>query len=418
MKNLTEPVALADVQPSAPVVEIVVPIYNEEKVLETSIRRLNAYLTASFPYSFLITIADNGSTDSSWERATSLAAELANVNAIRIEMKGRGLALRRAWTQSRAEIVAYTDVDLSIDIVAFLPLVAPLLSGHSDLSIGTRHANGSQVDRTVKRAVLSRTYNYLLRATLGARFTDAQCGFKAGRREVVQALLTAVDDNKWFFDTELLLVAQRNGLRIHEVPVDCLDDPDSSVDLWRTSYEDLLGLVRVARKAIADALHVQVPLSHYRTAGSAGGPWRLARLAVVGVLSTITYLLLFLILRAVTPAMAANAIALLGTAVLGTAVNRRFPLGIRGIQYATHHQLEAAGDFLIRVVLSSAVILAFQVFAPAVAATIEALAVCAVVAVAPLLRFLLIRPWRGARKRPQERPEERGVRQREHTPSR
>lgn len=415
MENATELIPPADARSSAPVVEIVVPIYNEEKVLERSIRRLNAYLTASFPYPFLITIADNASTDRSWELAKALAEELPTVNALRVDMKGRGLALRHAWSRSQAEIVAYTDVDLSIDIVAFLPLVAPLLSGHSDISIGTRHATGSHVDRTVKRAILSRTYNYLLRATLGARFTDAQCGFKAGRREVIQALLTAVDDNKWFFDTELLLVAQRNGLRIHEVPVDCLDDPDSSVDLWRTSYEDLLGLLRVARKAVADALHVPLPSRVARpTGGVTGGAWRLARLAILAVLSAIAYLLLFLASGSVLPVMGANAVALLGTAVLDTAVNRRFPFGIRGVKYATHHQLEAAGDFLIRAVLSSTVILTLPALAPAVSAAVETVAVCAVVIAAPLLRFLLVRSWRGARRHSAGRM----VRHSEHAASR
>ncbi|MFD1152114.1 glycosyltransferase [Saccharothrix hoggarensis] len=256
-----------------PTVELVVPIYNEQQVLATSIRRLHAYLSANFPYSFQITIADNGSTDGSWALATALTSELPNVEAVHLDQKGRGRALRHVWSRSRAHVVAYTDVDLSIDLDALLPLTAPLLSGHSALAIGTRHVNGSRVDRTVKRAVLSRVYNFLLRTTMGARFSDAQCGFKAGRRDVVQALLTAVEDDKWFFDTELLLVAQRNGVRIHEVAVDCLDDPNTSVDLWRTVRDDLLGMVRVARRFTSGALRVTLPEDARRT-GPLGGRTR------------------------------------------------------------------------------------------------------------------------------------------------
>lgn len=266
----------------APAVELVVPVYNEERVLATSVRRLHAYLSAHFPYSFRITIADNGSTDGSWALATALAAELPDVAAVHLDEKGRGRALRHAWSRSRAQVVAYTDVDLSIDLDALLPLTAALLSGHSALAIGTRYVNGSRVDRTVKRAVLSRVYNLLLRTTMGARFSDAQCGFKAGRRDVVQALLAAVEDDEWFFDTELLLVAQRSGVRIHEVAVDCLDDPDSSVDLLRTVRDDLLGMVRLARRARSGRLRVPLPDDARRVGPLGGSPRHLSLLTSAG----------------------------------------------------------------------------------------------------------------------------------------
>jgi hypothetical protein len=145
-------------------------------------------------------------------------------------------------------VVAYMDADLSTGLEALLPLVAPLLSGHSDLAIGTRLANGAAVVRGPKRELISRGYNLLLRTAMLARFSDAQCGFKAGRTEVVRALLPAVEDQAWFFDTELLLAAQRGGLRIHEVPVDWVEDPDSRVDLVRTALDDLRGLARVTRR--------------------------------------------------------------------------------------------------------------------------------------------------------------------------
>ena len=145
--------------------------------------------------------------------------------------KGRGRALRAAWTASDAQVLAYCDVDLSTDLAALLPLVAPLISGHSDLAIGTRLARDSRVVRGAKREFISRCYNLILRGTLAARFSDAQCGFKAIRGDVAQRLLPLVEDTGWFFDTELLVLAERAGLRIHEVPVDWVDDPDSSVDI-------------------------------------------------------------------------------------------------------------------------------------------------------------------------------------------
>ncbi|WP_262403347.1 dolichyl-phosphate beta-glucosyltransferase [Actinomadura sp. CNU-125] len=204
-------------------VEVVVPVYNEEHVLAASIGRLHAYLADNFPYAFRITIADNASTDRTWTVARRLMERHPRVRAIRLAEKGRGRALRHAWSTSDADVVAYMDVDLSTDLDAFLPLVAPLISGHSDLAIGSRLTRGSAVVRGPRREVISRCYNLLLRATLAAGFSDAQCGFKAARTEIVQALLPQVEDEEWFFDTELLLLAERNGLRIHEVPVDWVD---------------------------------------------------------------------------------------------------------------------------------------------------------------------------------------------------
>jgi len=244
------------------VVEIVVPVHNEQQVLETSIRRLHTYLATSFPFAFRVTIADNASTDATWLLAKRLAERFPNVRAVHAAEKGRGRALRQVWSASDADVVAYMDVDLSTGLEALLPLVAPLLSGHSDLAIGTRLANGAAVVRGPKRELVSRCYNLLLRTAMRARFSDAQCGFKAGRTEVVQDLLPAVEDQAWFFDTELLLAAQHQGLRIHEVPVDWVEDTDSRVDLVQTALDDLRGMARVARRhpaALRAAAVVGVP---------------------------------------------------------------------------------------------------------------------------------------------------------------
>ena len=173
-----------DLRPSAPpVVDVVVPVFNEERALEPSVHRLHAYLTDAFPFSWRITIVDNASTDGTWLHAQRLARELPGVRARHLDRKGRGLALRTAWSASDADVVAYMDVDLSTDLDALLPLVAPLVSGHSDVAIGSRLAPGSHVARHPKRELISRSYNLILRTVLATRVRDAQCGFKAVRAE-------------------------------------------------------------------------------------------------------------------------------------------------------------------------------------------------------------------------------------------
>jgi len=228
-----------------PLIDIVIPVYNEERDLGPSVRRLHDYLGSDFPFPAVITIADNASRDGTLAVAQGLANELTRVRVVHLDKKGRGRALRAAWLQSDAKVVAYMDVDLSTDLKALLPLVAPLLSGHSDLAIGSRLARGSRVKRGLKREFISRCYMLVLRLALGAGFTDAQCGFKGVRTSVAKQLLPLVKDEAWFFDTELLILAQRAGLRIHEVPVDWTDDPDSRVAIMRTSIEDLRGVLRL-----------------------------------------------------------------------------------------------------------------------------------------------------------------------------
>jgi glycosyltransferase involved in cell wall biosynthesis len=228
-----------------PLVDIVIPVYNEERDLGPSERRLHDYLGSDFPFPAVITIADNASRDGTLAVAQGLANELTRVRVVHLDKKGRGRALRAAWLQSDAPVVAYMDVDLSTDLNALLPLVAPLLSGHSDLAIGSRLAHGARVVRGPKREIISRCYMLVLRLALGAHFSDAQCGFKAVRTSVAKQLLPQVKDEAWFFDTELLILAQRAGMRVHEVPVDWTDDPDSRVAIMRTAIEDLRGVVRL-----------------------------------------------------------------------------------------------------------------------------------------------------------------------------
>ncbi len=370
-------------------VEVVVPVYNEQRVLRDSITRLHDYLTRTFPYGFRITIADNASTDDTWRLARELAAELPHVRAVHLEEKGRGRALRRVWSLSDADVVSYMDVDLSTDLDAFLPLVAPLLSGHSDLAIGTRLARTSRVVRGPKREFISRSYNLLLHL-LGARFSDAQCGFKAARTEVAQALLPAVEDEEWFFDTELLLLAERYGLRIHEVPVDWVDDPDSRVDIVKTALDDLRGLARVMRKHLWGAARLPMPDSVRQARMPQGMARQLPRFAVVGVVSTLAYLALYSLLRAMMTPFAANAVALLVTAVANTAANRRFTFGVIGSAGALRHQLEGAIAFFVGLTLST---IGLALVPAGASRGVELLAVVVANAVATLVRFMLLRVW-------------------------
>ena len=231
--------------PGRPDVEIVMPVHNERIALERSVRMLHGFLSVAFPFSWQITIVDNASTDETLLLARRLMYELAEVQAMHLPDRGRGRALRAAWSASRAEVVAYMDVDLSTDLAALLPLIAPLLSAHSDVAIGTRLHPAARVTRSAKRELISRGYNRLLRLALRARFSDAQCGFKALRTQTAHELLPLVADQGWFFDTELLVLAQRRGLRIHEVPVDWIEDRDSRVDIVSTALGDLRGVARL-----------------------------------------------------------------------------------------------------------------------------------------------------------------------------
>ncbi len=390
--------------PPAPVLDVVVPVHNEERDLRRCVRELHAHLSATFPYDFRITIADNASTDTTFAIATELAGELTGVTAVHLAQKGRGRALHTAWSASDATVLAYMDVDLSTDLAALLPLVAPLITGHSDIAIGTRLARGSRVTRGVKREVLSRGYNLLLRGALAARFSDAQCGFKAIRRDVAQRLLPLVHDTGWFFDTELLVLAQRAGLRIHEVPVDWVDDPDSRVDIVATVLADLHGIARLGRDL---ARGDRETIAHLRgqfgrtppgrTPPGRGWPGlagQLVRFAGVGVLSTLAYLVLFLALRGTgAGAQAANLVALVVTAVGNTAANRRLTFGVTGRRHAARHHVQGLTVFVLGLALTSGALLGLHALTATPARPVELAVLVAANLMATLSRFLLLRRW-------------------------
>ncbi|SCG43458.1 dolichyl-phosphate beta-glucosyltransferase [Micromonospora humi] len=395
-----EPRAAVRARPTAEgaVLDVVVPVYNEEVDLGPCVRRLHAYLGAQFPYPFRITVADNASTDGTLAVAETLAAELPEVAVLHLAEKGRGRALRAAWSASPAPVLAYLDVDLSTDLAALPPLVAPLLSGHSDLAIGTRLARTSRVVRGAKREVISRGYNLLLRGTLAVRFSDAQCGFKAIRADVAAELLPLVQDTGWFFDTELLVLAQRAGLRIHEVPVDWVDDPDSRVDVLATALADLRGIGRLGRALVTGALPLarlraqlgRGPLPVPPAQVPVGLPRQLVRFAAVGVASTLAYLLLFLAARGPLGAQPANLLALLLTAVANTAANRRLTFGVTGRRHAGRHHLQGLLAFALGLALTSGSLAVLHALtAPARAVELAVLVAANLAATA--LRFLLLR---------------------------
>jgi putative flippase GtrA len=375
---------------TAPAVDVVVPVYNEEADLERGIRRLQAYLRDHFPVSARVTIVDNGSTDSTWAIAEALERDLPGVRALRLPSKGRGGALAQAWLDSDALVLAYTDVDLSTDLDALLPLVAPLLSGHSDLAIGSRLAPGARVVRGPRRELISRSYNLLLKVALGVRFRDAQCGFKAIRADVARQLLPLVENRCWFFDTELLVLAERAGMRIHEVPVDWTDDPDSRVDVVATAIEDLRGVARLSRRLLgAGALEgLRGRLSATTAPGLAQ---QLCSFAAIGAISTAAYALLFLLLRAYAPTPVANAIALLLTAIANTAANRRFTFGVRGGGGLAGDHVGGLLAFALALVCTNLSLTFLLAIRPDATRTVELAVLLAAGAVATLARFALLR---------------------------
>ena len=350
-------------------VDIVVPVYNEEGDLERSIRRLDEFLDADVPWSARITIVDNASTDTTWAIARRLTAELPRVDALHLDEKGRGRALRAAWSTSAASIVAYMDVDLSTDLNALLPLVAPLVSGHSDVAIGSRLAHGSRVVRGARRELISRSYNLLLRTTLRTRFRDAQCGFKALRAGAAARLLPDVVDQGFFFDTELLVLAERAGMRIHEVPVDWVDDPDSRVDIVATALADLRGIARIGVN------------------GARATARQLRSFAAIGVLSTLAYAALYAALRIAMPLLAANALALVATTAGNTAANRRLTFGVRGPERRWRDQLRGLSALGLALLVTSAA----GSFAGGATRLGEIAVLVAANLVATVLRFVILR---------------------------
>jgi glycosyltransferase involved in cell wall biosynthesis len=374
-------------------VEIVVPVYNEAAHLAERIHTLRTFLDQSFPFSSLVTIVDNGSLDGTAVIASQLAATLPGVSALSLSRKGRGFALRTAWSSSNARVVAYMDVDLSTSLSALLPLVAPLLSGHGQVSIGTRLGRGARVVRGPKRELISRLYNLLLRLSLRSHVTDAQCGFKAVERHAALELLPLVEDNEWFFDTELLVTAERLGLRIDEVPVDWVDDPDSRVHILSTAVEDLRGVWRMSHRRVR---------ARTRVLRRKDGPPdlvtadQLLSFAGVGVLSTLSYLFLFASGRSQMGTLGANAAALAVCTFFNTSIHRTLAQRLHEPDGSAAGRPRfigvVTGLFAISLALTTAALVVAGITSGG-SLTADVVGVTVANGLAAVVRFVILRAW-------------------------
>ena len=228
-------------------VGVVIPVYNEANKLPRSLSILSHFLSQHFPFDYELIIADNGSTDRTLEIAQALRQQYPALKVLHFDQKGRGGALKAAWLASNADILSYMDVDLSTDLSAFPNLCRALIDQQFDLAIGSRLLPQSRTTRCFRRERLSRVYNRLLQVLLQVHFSDAQCGFKAITRSAALQLLPLVDDTHWFFDTELLVLAEKFGYRLCEIPVTWVENPDSRVRIFQTILQDLKGIIRLKR---------------------------------------------------------------------------------------------------------------------------------------------------------------------------
>ncbi|MDP9237645.1 MAG: glycosyltransferase family 2 protein [Chloroflexota bacterium] len=211
-------------------VDLFIPCYNEERTLAQSVETLRAWAAEHLPYKWRIIVADNASTDGTLAVAQTLAAaDPDGVGFLHLDRKGRGRALKQGWLASQADAMCYMDVDLSTDLASITPLLAGVLEEGYDVAYGSRVSRGSDIERSLKREINSRGYILLIKLLFWTKFADAQCGFKAISHDAAQKLLPRVRDGEWFFDTELLVLAEKSECRLKEVPVRWVEDPDSRV---------------------------------------------------------------------------------------------------------------------------------------------------------------------------------------------
>ncbi len=234
-----------------PQLDIVLPVYNEEHVLAGSIEKLREYLYEhSFSYTWRIVIADNASTDGTLAAGEALAAQFDDVTIIHLPEKGRGRALRKAWLESDADAACFMDIDLSTHLDGLLPLAKAVLEDGYDVSTGSRMTRGSQIERSIGREITSRGFISLIKVLFLSGLSDTQCGFKAISRQAAQELIPRIENEEWFFDTELLLLAEKGGYRVKDIPIRWVEDTDTRVNVPKTILEDLAGLVRMRFRRI------------------------------------------------------------------------------------------------------------------------------------------------------------------------
>lgn len=382
--------------------DVVIPVFNEERALPGCVEVLHGYLSERLPFDWVITIVDNASTDGTARVARDLAAQWTCVRVMSLDQRGKGRAVREAWTNSDADVVAYMDVDLSTGLDALPALVAAVSTGHSDIAIGSRLANGARTVRGVKRELISRGYNALLRVTHRSHFRDAQCGFKVARADVVRPLLARIEDDTWFFDTELLLLAEHNGLRVLEVPVDWVEDVDSRVNVGGTTATNLRGVIRLAVTKFSGTasvaglpfrpeprpLHPNAVLAARHRAGLRD----LVSFCLVGLIATMITLGLYGVFRSWWPPLVANLFAVTLSTLFNTEANRRFTFA-GGSRPATVVHLQSLVVFGLYCGFTSGALLALHsvVAAPPRWAEIAVLLVAS--GVGTLGRFVLLSTW-------------------------
>jgi glycosyltransferase involved in cell wall biosynthesis len=227
--------------------DVLLPVYNEEHILEKSVTQLREFLFAECnDFNWIISIGDNASIDRTLEVAKELEKRFSDVRVFHLPRKGRGRMVKHAWAGSEADILSYMDIDLSTDLNAFPPMIRAIMDGY-DIAIGSRQYKGADVDRSIRREIISRGYIWVLKLLLRFPFTDAQCGFKAVSKKIVSEVLPHIKDDEWFFDTELLHVANKEGYKVKEIPVRWIEDRDSRVKIMRTAWLDILGVLRMMK---------------------------------------------------------------------------------------------------------------------------------------------------------------------------
>jgi glycosyltransferase involved in cell wall biosynthesis len=225
-------------------IALVLPVYNEEEQLETNTLKVYKFLQKFTHYDWRIIIASNGSTDNTVDIGRRLAENYPAIDIRHFSQKGRGGALKRTWLAADAEILSYMDIDLSADLGFYLQLIKAVDKGF-DLAVGSRLAPGAGVKRGFKRELISRSYNLLIKSLFHTQFSDAQCGFKAISQKAAQKVLPLVVDTQWFFDSEVLIISEKAGFKIFDLPISWQDDPGSTVKILKTARGDLEGLFRL-----------------------------------------------------------------------------------------------------------------------------------------------------------------------------
>lgn len=398
---------------SSMTVDIVIPVLNEERALPGCVEVLHEFLVGRMPFDWTITIVDNASTDGTRLVAKRLARQWPGVRVVCLEQRGKGKAVRAAWSNSQAVVVAYMDVDLSTGLDALIPLVASLAAGHSDIAIGSRLAPGARTVRGAKRELISRGYNALLRLTHRAQFRDAQCGFKAARADVIRPLLQRIEDDTWFFDTELLLLAEHNGLRVLEVPVDWVEDVDSRVNVTGTAATNARGLVRIGLAKLSGTAHItdlpsrpELKPTHPDAVLPGRDVSRLRRLVmfcVIGFVATLITLVLYTVFRTWWPPLAANLFAVTLSTLFNTEANRRSTFRGRLSRSLALVHLQAFVVFGLYCGFTSSALLVLSAVADRPPRWAELVVLLAASAVGTLGRFVLLNTW-VFRQQPGPRP--------------